>query len=161
MVKSAAAHQPEALGSLYEIDEPTWLAGQAEALREGRMADVDHVNLAEFLDEMAARDRRELRNRFVVLLHHMLKWHYQPERRCRSWLVTILREQDEVSGFLGAESINQYVPMLYSSAWPPAVHRAMVETGLSATAFPRENPWDVKALVYMIVVPSNYPELPP
>ena len=39
---------------------------------------------------MAARNRRNLRSRFVILLAHVIKCQFQPNRISRSWALTIL-----------------------------------------------------------------------
>jgi hypothetical protein len=38
---------------------------------------------------MSERERRELVNRLAVLLAHLLRWQFQPVRRCTSWRLTI------------------------------------------------------------------------
>ncbi|QYU66437.1 DUF29 family protein [Leptolyngbya sp. 15MV] len=64
----------------YRSDEHAWLLRQAALLRAGRLKSVDSENLAEFLEDMAKRDVREVGSRLVVLLHHLLKFQVQPER---------------------------------------------------------------------------------
>jgi hypothetical protein len=54
----------------YETDEHEWIARQADALCGARLDDLGRHNLAEFLTEMTARDRRELRSRLTMLLSH-------------------------------------------------------------------------------------------
>jgi hypothetical protein len=65
-------------------DFHAWLLDQAKQLRLGDMR-VDREGLAEELGAMAARERRELLSHLEVLLKHLLKWHYQPNRRGMSW----------------------------------------------------------------------------
>ena len=72
---------PEPPLSLYEADETAWLEQTAELVRAGRFDQVDAVNLAEYLTDMARRDRREVFSRLVVLLSHLLKWDHQQDRR--------------------------------------------------------------------------------
>ncbi len=75
--------------SSYEQDFYRWTQEQANLLREGRLSAIDVDHLIEELETMGARERRELTNRLKVLLAHLLKWRYQPERRSRSWRATI------------------------------------------------------------------------
>ncbi|MGH8479427.1 MAG: DUF29 family protein [Gammaproteobacteria bacterium] len=46
-------------GLLYEHDETAWLETMAELIRLGRLDEIDYPNLAEYLADMARRDRRE------------------------------------------------------------------------------------------------------
>src|SRR5271157_875228 len=64
------------LPALYERDETAWLEAMAELARDGRAEDLDLGHLAEYLFDMARRDRREVESRLAVLLSHLLKWTY-------------------------------------------------------------------------------------
>lgn len=130
---------------LYEADEHEWLARQAAAMRRGRLQDIDRDNLAEFLDEMAISQRRELRSRFIVLLQHLLKVRMQPVKVSRSWLSTIVGQQDEIrSIFRDAPSIAQHAERLFEEAYPAAVRKAAAETGIPAARFPADKPWTIE-----------------
>jgi hypothetical protein len=71
--------------SLYDEDFVAWAEQTARLLRQGRLHELDIENLAEEIEAMANRDRRELLSRLTVLLHHLLKWGWQPEKRSGSW----------------------------------------------------------------------------
>ena len=45
---------------LYEQDETAWLEAMSELIRLGRLEEIDYPNLAEYLADMARRDRREV-----------------------------------------------------------------------------------------------------
>ena len=80
---------------LYDQDFYAWTQQQAVLLRaKGVWRELDYGNLAEELESLGKRDRRELERRLEVLVMHLLKWCYQPERRerSRSWRSSI-REQ--------------------------------------------------------------------
>ena len=146
-----------AAGDLYESDEHEWLARQAAALRSGRLRDIDRNNLAEFLDEMAIGHRRELRNRFTVLLHHQLKAQMQPAKVSRSWASTIVEQQDQIrSTFRDIPSIAQHAERLFAEAYPAAVRKASAETGIPAAHFPATSPWTIEdALEFTPEVPNR------
>ena len=74
----------EKLADLYEADETAWLDAMAESIRKGRLDDLDYAHLAEYLEDMAKRDRREVKSRLTVLAAHVLKWQHQPKKRSRS-----------------------------------------------------------------------------
>ncbi|NJO39732.1 MAG: DUF29 family protein [Cyanobacteria bacterium CRU_2_1] len=46
-------------------------------------------NLIEEIESLGQQQRQELRSRLSVLIGHLLKWHYQPQQRSRSWLATL------------------------------------------------------------------------
>lgn len=51
---------------------------------------------------MGKRDRRELESRLVILMLHLLKWRFQPERRQRgrSWGRAILEQRRQLAALL-------------------------------------------------------------
>jgi len=147
----------EARRELYESDEHEWIAQQIAALRSGRLHEIDRDNLAEFLNEMTIRDRRELRSRFSVLLQHLLKARMQPAKMSRSWLRTIVHQQNEIrSTFRDIPSIAQYAERLFADAYPDAAREAAAETGIPATRFPAASPWNIEeALSFTPAVPKR------
>lgn len=66
---------------LHDADFYTWTQQQADHLRAGRLDALDALHLIEELESMGAREWRELETRLSILLQHLLKWRYQPERR--------------------------------------------------------------------------------
>ena len=84
------------LVSLYHEDETAWLEVMAQLVAERRFGEFDCEHLSEYLSDMARRDRREVYSRMVVLLTHLLKWDFQPERRSGSWRGTILAQRREL-----------------------------------------------------------------
>jgi hypothetical protein len=68
----------------YEDDFFEWTVEQARLLRGGELSEIDAANIAEEIESMGLSDRRELRNRLIVLLSHLLKWAYQPDARSSS-----------------------------------------------------------------------------
>lgn len=141
------------LRALYEHDEFGWLQQHVALLRAGRLDEIDHVSLAEFLSDMARRDERELRSRLIVLIMHMLKAEHQPEKLSDGWVGTIEREQDEIGQILKSATLARLAPSLLAEAWPVAVRRAARETGLPAETFPKENPWTVEQVLAYVPPP--------
>ncbi len=131
-----------AAASLYEADEHAWLHRQVAAPRAGRLSGLDAADLAEFLEDMARRDRRGLRCRLAVLLQHMLKSGAQPGRGGWSWHHAVLTQQNELRDMLaGSPSLSQYVPDLMPVAFEQARKLAAKETDLPLSRFPAANPW--------------------
>jgi Domain of unknown function DUF29 len=130
----------------YDADFFQWTQSTAELIRQGRLAEVDLEHVAEEIEDMGKRDRREVRSRFSVLIMHLLKWQLQPKLRERStWRATI-REQRKQLRLVLADSPSlgripkEELPALYRSA----VEDAVEETGLRADHFPSSCPYTVE-----------------
>jgi hypothetical protein len=130
-------------GTPYETDETAWLERTAELVRLGRFDQVDSSALAEFLIDMAGRDRREVFSRLVVLLAHLLKWEHQPERRSGSWLGTILEQQRELRQLLESGTLRNHAVGVFAEAFADARKQAAAESSLPRSDFPEESPWDL------------------
>jgi len=81
----------------------------------------------------------------VVLLAHLLKWAYQPERRGANWQKTITAQRKEISYSL--EESPSLAPKLQEPrwldmVWARAIALAVNETGLDC--FPEECPWTIQ-----------------
>jgi hypothetical protein len=138
-----AMRTPQAVDSLYETDETAWLDRTAELVRSGRFDQLDAEALAEFLTDMARRDRREVFGRLVVLLARLLKWEHQPERRSGSWLGTVLEQQRELRQLLESGTLRNHAVAVLAEAYADARKQASAETGFARAAFPVECPWDL------------------
>ena len=134
---------PVATAALYEVDETAWLEATADLIRNGRLTEVELNTLAEYLTDMAKRDRREVFSRLVTLLSHLLKWEYQPDRRSGSWRGTILEQQRELRQLLESGTLRNHAIAVFADAYADARKQAAAETGLARTAFPEECGWDL------------------
>lgn len=86
--------------TLYDQDFYAWTQRQVELLRSGQLGELDVENLIEEIESLGRQERQELRNRLGVLLGHLLKWHYQPEARSKSWVYTIKEQRREIQHHL-------------------------------------------------------------
>jgi hypothetical protein len=115
-------------------------------LRSGKWPDYSARpgNLIEFLSDTTVRDRRELRSRVTVLLLHLLKVRFQPERLSASWVSTILNHQNEIRSLLEEiPSLGGRADAIEIKAYRDAVRLAARETGRPASQFPATMPWTV------------------
>jgi hypothetical protein len=134
---------PVATAALYEVDETAWLEATADLLRQGRLDEIDRDTLAEYLTDMAKRDRREVFSRLVVVLSHLLKWEYQQDHRSGSWRGTILEQQRELRLLLESGTLRNHALAVFADAYADARKQAAAETGLARAAFPEECGWDL------------------
>jgi hypothetical protein len=129
---------------LYDQDFYAWTQQQAILLRAKKWHDLDYDNLAEELEALGKRDRRELERRLEVLVMHLLKWRYQPERRTRSrsWRSTIREQRRRLARLLqDSPNLRSEVPTFLDDGYPHARGKALDETGLPSETLPPTCPW--------------------
>lgn len=126
----------------YDTDLALWADEQAELLREGRVHELDLEHLAEEIEGLSRRDRRELQSRFRILLAHLLKWRYQPQLQSRSWRATITTQQQEILALLeDSPSLRTALEARWSEIYRRARTLAEEETGVASLA--EESPWTI------------------
>ncbi len=139
---------PPTAGSDYEADFFAWTQRTAALLRERRFEEVDVEYVAEEVEDMGRRERRELIRRIVVLLSHLLKWQLQPDQRSRSWKTTIVVQRAEIEELLADNpSFRVEVAKQLSRRWTAAVERAAAETGLDTVELPASCPWSAEQVL--------------
>ncbi len=127
----------QTMNATYEKDFYAWLNKSAELLRRGKFSELDLEQIAEELEGMARSDKRQLINRFAVLLAHLLKWQYQPEQRSKSWERTIREQRKRISLLLDdSPSLKYEIEQKLADAYEIAVLSAANETGLDEDRFP-------------------------
>ncbi len=132
----------------YEEDFYAWTQEQASLLKEGRLTELDMLNLIEELESMGRRDRHELRNRLIVLVSHLLKWRYQPRPEAKSWRFTIREQRRRIRWLLEeSPSLRSVIPSLLAQAYPSAREHAAQETGLALDTFPEACPWTLEEIL--------------
>ncbi|MEB3338520.1 MAG: DUF29 domain-containing protein [Leptolyngbyaceae bacterium] len=132
------------LASLYEADFCAWLQQQSQMLKEGRLADLDLENLLEELEALVRSEKRAFESNLRVLLQHLLKWHYQLDRRSNSWRATIREHQLRLRKQLeDSPSLKPYFYKVFAETYQDARELAALETGLPMDAFPIEAPYRV------------------
>jgi Domain of unknown function DUF29 len=142
-----AVRMLETLPSLHDLDETAWLDAMAELARQGRGDALDLPNLAEYLADMARRDRREVESRLVVLMAHLLKWEHQPERRSRSWRCTVIEQRQELRRLAARGVLRAHAEDVLADVYPEAIERAAAETGLAGKVFPETLPFTLEQLL--------------
>jgi hypothetical protein len=128
----------------YEHDVIAWANEQARLLRAGQFDRLDIEHLAEEIEDVGKSEQRELASRMAVLLAHLLKWQFQPERRTRIWEATIRVQRDGIAHRVErTPSLKHSLhdPDWLRDAWTDALAKAIDETGLSE--FPHDCPWPV------------------
>lgn len=126
----------------YAEDFYGWLNTTAQLLRTGALSNVDFENIAEELESMGKSEKRELASRLTILLVHLLKWQYQPEKRSRSWENTIKIQRIEIEELLEeSPSLHYEVERVIDTAYRKARIGAEEETGIDQRHFPATCPY--------------------
>ena len=140
----------------YETDIIAWANEQARLLRAGRFDQLDLAHLAEEIEDVGKSEQRELASRMAVLLAHLLKWAYQPERRSTSWRVTIRAQRHAIQ--LRLKRTPSLKSMLRDSdwweeIWADAISAATAETGLDC--LPESCPWTPAEIFNLNWLPTS------
>lgn len=129
--------------NLYEQDFYLWIEITAKQLKAGNFAEIDLENLIEEIESMGRSEKRSLESNLVVLLMHLLKYKYQPEKRSRSWISTIFEHRRRLNKqFQDSPSLKKYFLETFAECYQDARQQASIETGLDLDIFPLESPFN-------------------
>jgi len=127
---------------LYETDFYGWIQHQAGVLKAGSFASLDLDNLIEEIESMGKSHQRALESRLEILLIHLLKWQFQPERMTPSWRRTVREQRKRLADHLRKNpSLKSRVQEAFETAYGYAIMGASTETGLDESTFPAQCPW--------------------
>ncbi|NCJ06214.1 DUF29 family protein [Synechococcales cyanobacterium C] len=149
--------QPQST-TLYDADFYAWTQQQAERLRSRKLDQLDIENLAEEIESLGRQEQRELENRLGVLLGHLLKWHYQPQRRSGSWFATIREQRRRILRHLKANpSLKPYFAEAIAEGYEDGLDLFTRETGLNPDELPQSCPFSVEQIFEEVI---EFPEPP-
>lgn len=126
----------------YRDDYVQWVEDTARAIEEGRFDQIDRTALADEVRDLGKTETRELESALGVLLMHLLKTRYQPEKHTRSWEAGVRVQRRHIAKFLKeSPSLRPKLPELLSDAYDQARIDAANETGLDIDIFPETCEW--------------------
>ena len=136
------------MSETYDRDFYAWANEQAALLRAGRLSEADIAHIAEEIESMGKREKRELANRFAILILHLLKWHFQPRRRGNSWRLSIANNRDRLASNLADNSsLKASLPAAIADAYRYARRDAARQTKLDESLFPLDCPWSFEQMM--------------
>jgi hypothetical protein len=131
--------------NLYEQDFYLWTQKTAQQLKENQFNEVDIPNLIEEVESMGRSEKRELKSRLIILLMHLLKWHYKPEKRSESWRSTIAEERICIEELLeDSPSLKPLLSEVFEDCYQKARLKASDETKIKLIFFPKESPFTLE-----------------
>ncbi|MEH3144867.1 MAG: DUF29 domain-containing protein [Methylobacterium frigidaeris] len=142
-----ATPPPEAAAS-QEADFYRWTQEQAALLRAGRWSALDRDALAEEIADLGGSQKSGIRSRLTVLLHHLLKWEFQPQRRKYGWRATIIEQRVGLADIVEmSPSLGRWPAEALARAYRLARVRAVEETGLPEQTFPTTCPYALERIL--------------
>ncbi|EIZ83997.1 hypothetical protein WYO_3326 [Methylobacterium sp. GXF4] len=148
MSAAKVAARAAATGTTYDDDFYTWTREQGARLRARDFGGLDLDNLAEEIESLGRSEFNSLVSAWRLILLHMLKWDHQPDRRTRSWMISIRTHRNRAADLLvDNPGLKSRLQQALERAYRDARDEASVETGLPLRAFPKECPysWDEMA----------------
>ncbi|KQV84979.1 hypothetical protein ASD15_07545 [Massilia sp. Root351] len=145
------------MGTLYDQDIAAWAQEQAALLRDRQwdLLDVEHI--AEEIAELNLRERHELAHRYIILISHLLRWRYQPDRRCSSWRNTTRHQRSRIERLLARAPSLKHVmddAAWRADAWEDAVDKTVHEANLDDAILQAAKAWTFE----QIRTPEFFPE---
>jgi hypothetical protein len=128
----------------YQTDIIAWANEQAALLRAGNLSALDVEHIAEEIEDVGKSEQRELASRMSVLLAHLLKWQFQPDRRGTSWQRTVKEQRRAIAAHIKeTPSLKSTLdnPNWFEGVWADAIAKSIDETGLEL--FPEDCEWSV------------------
>ncbi len=132
----------------YDTDFFKWTKSQAVFLKKGDFEKLDMDNLAEEIESLGRSDKRALRSHLSILLMHLLKKQYQPNKLTNSWENSIRNARLEIRYIIeDSPSLKRFLPEFVEDAYSQARWNAAEETGLPESKFPEECPWTLQEIL--------------
>jgi hypothetical protein len=141
----------------YEADVIAWAHEQAAFVRAGRFDMLDLEHIADEIEDVGKSEQRELESRMAVLLAHLIKWQFQPDRRGNSWRHTISEQRKKVvQRIIRTPSLKADLNNVdwWAGVWADSLDIATRETGFLYERFPEECPWQYSQITDIDFLPE-------
>jgi len=127
--------------NLYTTDFYGWTQEQVNLLRQKKLDYIDIDNLVEEIESLGKQQQQELKNRLGVLIGHLLKWQYQPNRRSKSWKYTIQEQRLQIIDLIEQNpSLKAYQEEAISKAYQLGLLLVGRETPINPKTLPKQCP---------------------
>ncbi|RCJ25363.1 hypothetical protein A6S26_16400 [Nostoc sp. ATCC 43529] len=141
---------------LYEQDFYLWIQTTAELLKQKNFTQLDLENLIEEIETMGRSEKKALRSNLEVVLMHLLKYKYQPEKRSGSWQATIREHRKRLREALEeSPSLKPYFDEVFGECYGHARLLAADETELAVVTFPQQSPFTPEQILNADFLPES------
>ena len=135
---------PISLKLLYEKDYQAWLEETVNLLQSHSLDWLDLDHLIEEIEDMGKRQKEAVESNLTILLMHLLKYKYQPQKRqdSNSWRYTIVEHRRRLLRlFKRNPSLSRYFAQVFQECYQDARQDAKTETQLPLNTFPEICPF--------------------
>jgi hypothetical protein len=142
--------------TLYDLDFYQWTQSQSDLLRVEEWEQLDWQHIAEEIESLGKKDKRQVQSRLAVLITHLLNWEYQPEKRSPSWRKTLKEQRFRLMLILNdSPSLKVGLPEFIAVVYPYAVENAADETGLDRRLFPVVCSYRIEQVLDPVFLPGE------
>ncbi len=133
---------------LYDRDFCLWIESTVKQIQEKDFQNIDWNNLLEEIESMGKREKNALESNLTILLMHLLKWQYQPDKRSNSWAFTITEHNRRIKkAFKHSPSLKSYFQEVFAECYGDGRKLASRETGLPIDTFPEQSPFNTEEVL--------------
>ena len=153
MATSTRAKPPTPPRTRYEDDVYTWVLEQVALLQAGRLNEVDALNIAEELADVAKAEFRGLTSAIAMLTQHLLKWDHQPNRRSRSWELSVREQRSRIlEAIADSPGLKSRLSDAIERGYRSGRNGALEETKLPDVAMPEACPYSFDEMMTRPIV---------
>lgn len=132
----------------YEADFVLWLERQVDALNARRFDQLDIANLTAEIDSIVRSEQREVKSRLELIIRHLLKCQYQPQRKSRSWHRTLTEQRQALERVCeDSPSLARMLAAFAEKEYQRALKSTSRETRIARACFPPALPYTVEQLL--------------
>ncbi|HEY4774353.1 MAG TPA: DUF29 domain-containing protein [Xanthobacteraceae bacterium] len=147
-IAAATAPKKPADRCLYDADYYAWVQAQVSALERKEIAALDLAHLADEVADLGRAQKRAVRSNLGVLLPHLIKWTYQPDRRKGGWESSIREHRDRLREELAdSPSLRGYAEQLLEDQYRRARLRAGDQMRKSVKSVPQSCPFTMREVL--------------
>ena len=128
---------------LYEENEFEWRLRQILLLESGRVDEVDYDSLLNLLLEIGLSEKRTVEGLARIVILHLLKLKYQPEKATRSWMSSVAANRETLQTLIANTTLRNHLESSLPKIYKIARRLAAIETGLGPQLFPETCPFTV------------------
>jgi hypothetical protein len=135
----------------YDQDFAAWIDAQVAALRDRRFDALDLDHLIDEVEGVGKSEFRAFTSAIELILVHMLKWDYQPEKRSRSWRTTIHDQRRAAAKLIKQNpSFKSRIGEAIADAYEAVPSLVERETTIPAERLPAVSPYDWEQILHRL-----------